>query len=87
MPVCPLCNIPIPVKRGEPPDIKVGQHIDTDCQSDPAKEKRKVNFFNGRMFFLLSVCTSDHSFEAALFLVANSFSWVLFADLHQQMFS
>ena len=43
MPVCPLCNIPIPVKRGEPPDIKVGQHIDTDCQSDPAKEKRKVS--------------------------------------------
>ena len=40
--MCPLCNIPIPVKRGEPPDIRVGQHIDTDCQSDPAKEKRKV---------------------------------------------
>ncbi|XP_038056845.1 AN1-type zinc finger protein 2A-like isoform X2 [Patiria miniata] len=42
VPVCPLCNKPIPVKRGEPPDIRVSQHIDSDCQSDPAKEKRKV---------------------------------------------
>ena len=40
--MCPLCNIPIPLMKGEVPDIKVGQHIDTDCQSDPAKEKRKV---------------------------------------------
>lgn len=43
VPVCPLCNKPIPVKRGEPPDIKVGQHIDQDCESDPAKQKRKLN--------------------------------------------
>ena len=42
VPVCPLCNIPIPIMKGESPDVKVGQHIDTDCQSDPAKEKRKV---------------------------------------------
>ncbi|XP_054262181.1 AN1-type zinc finger protein 2A [Macrosteles quadrilineatus] len=42
VPVCPLCNTPIPVRRGEPPDIAVGAHIDTDCQSDPAKNKRKV---------------------------------------------
>ncbi|XP_013403511.1 AN1-type zinc finger protein 2A isoform X1 [Lingula anatina] len=40
VPVCPLCNKPIPVDRGELPDIKVGQHIDTDCQSDPAKARR-----------------------------------------------
>lgn len=42
VPVCPLCNIPIPVKRGEMPDIKVGEHIDRDCRSDPAQRKRKV---------------------------------------------
>jgi len=42
VPVCPLCNTPIPVRRGEPPDIAVGAHIDTDCQSDPARNKRKV---------------------------------------------
>ncbi|XP_076319550.1 AN1-type zinc finger protein 2A-like isoform X2 [Tachypleus tridentatus] len=41
VPVCPLCNKPVPVKRGEPPDIKVGKHIDMDCQSDPAA-KRKI---------------------------------------------
>jgi len=42
VPVCPLCNQPISVPRGEMPDIKVGEHIDRDCQSDPAKKKRKV---------------------------------------------
>lgn len=42
VPVCPLCNKPVPVNRGELPDIKVGEHIDNDCQSDPAKAKRKI---------------------------------------------
>lgn len=44
VPVCPLCNTPIPVKAGELPDVRVGQHIDSDCQSDPAKERRRVRF-------------------------------------------
>lgn len=43
VPVCPLCNQPVPWKRGEAPDISVSDHIDRDCQSDPAKQKRKVN--------------------------------------------
>ncbi|XP_022326021.1 AN1-type zinc finger protein 2A-like isoform X1 [Crassostrea virginica] len=42
VPVCPLCNNPIPVKKGEMPDDVVGQHIDRDCQSDPARNRRKV---------------------------------------------
>ncbi|XP_061465351.1 AN1-type zinc finger protein 2B isoform X2 [Rhineura floridana] len=42
VPVCPLCSIPIPVKRGEMPDIVVGTHIDQDCKSDPAQRKRKI---------------------------------------------
>ncbi|XP_028597440.2 AN1-type zinc finger protein 2B isoform X1 [Podarcis muralis] len=42
VPVCPLCSIPIPVKRGEMPDIVVGAHIDQDCKSDPAQRKRKI---------------------------------------------
>ncbi|KAL5011876.1 hypothetical protein ScPMuIL_010427 [Solemya velum] len=42
VPVCPLCNKPIPVKKGELPDVVVGRHIDSDCQSDPAKERRKI---------------------------------------------
>ncbi|NXY25943.1 ZFN2B protein, partial [Atrichornis clamosus] len=42
VPVCPLCNTPIPVKRGEMPDVVVGEHIDRDCKSDPAQRKRKI---------------------------------------------
>ncbi|XP_048589437.1 AN1-type zinc finger protein 2A isoform X2 [Nematostella vectensis] len=42
VPVCPLCNKPVPVPRGQQPDIKVGEHIDNDCQSDPAIQKRKA---------------------------------------------
>lgn len=42
VPVCPLCNKPVPSKRSEPPDIAVGEHIDRDCQSDPAIAKRKI---------------------------------------------
>lgn len=46
VPVCPLCNTPIPIKRGEMPDIKVGEHIDRDCASDPAQRKRNKIFTN-----------------------------------------
>ncbi|XP_023029335.2 AN1-type zinc finger protein 2A [Leptinotarsa decemlineata] len=49
VPVCPLCSKPIPVKKGELPDFVVGAHIDSDCQSDPAKSRRKV--FTNRCTF------------------------------------
>ncbi|XP_062354253.1 AN1-type zinc finger protein 2B isoform X1 [Cinclus cinclus] len=42
VPVCPLCNTPVPVSRGEMPDVVVGEHIDRDCKSDPAQRKRKI---------------------------------------------
>lgn len=42
MPVCPLCNTPVPVRRGEMPDAVVGEHIDRDCRSDPAQRQHKV---------------------------------------------
>ncbi|XP_070314777.1 AN1-type zinc finger protein 2B isoform X5 [Odocoileus virginianus] len=42
VPVCPLCNVPVPVARGESPDRAVGEHIDRDCRSDPAQQKRKT---------------------------------------------
>lgn len=42
VPVCPLCGSPVPTPRNQPPDIAVSDHIDNDCQSDPAKAKRKV---------------------------------------------
>lgn len=41
VPVCPLCSAPVPGKRGEPPDVAVGEHIDNQCTSDPARERRK----------------------------------------------
>lgn len=41
VPTCPLCSAPVPGKRGEEPDIAVSEHIDNDCQADPAKERRK----------------------------------------------
>lgn len=40
VPVCPLCNEPVPFKRGELPDIRVGEHIDRHCKSDPAKRHK-----------------------------------------------
>lgn len=42
VPVCPLCNQPVPLKKDEMPDVVVGQHIDNDCQSDPARKRRKI---------------------------------------------
>ncbi|KAF6083571.1 zinc finger AN1-type containing 2A [Phyllostomus discolor] len=32
VPVCPLCDRPVPVKKGEVPDAVVGEHMDRDCQ-------------------------------------------------------
>jgi len=43
-PVCPLCNQPVASPRDQAPDIAVGQHIDRDCQSDPAQKRRMVCF-------------------------------------------
>ncbi|CAN8006998.1 unnamed protein product, partial [Ixodes hexagonus] len=42
VPVCPLCNRPVPSRRGDPPDVAVGSHIDRECRSDPALAKRKA---------------------------------------------
>jgi predicted nucleic acid binding AN1-type Zn finger protein len=42
VPVCPLCNAPVPSKRGDPPDVAVGLHIDNDCSSEFGKNRRKV---------------------------------------------
>lgn len=40
--MCPLCNAPIPVQKGEIPDIVVGAHMDKDCKYNPAQQKQKV---------------------------------------------
>ncbi|VDP20941.1 unnamed protein product [Onchocerca flexuosa] len=36
VPICPLCSKPIPIARGEPPDKRVSDHIDSNCKSNPA---------------------------------------------------
>eukprot|EP00092_Neocalanus_flemingeri_P027087 GFUD01029373.1.p1 GENE.GFUD01029373.1~~GFUD01029373.1.p1 ORF type:complete len:285 (+),score=84.37 GFUD01029373.1:343-1197(+) len=43
VPVCPLCNTPIPVPRGTVPDLAVSAHIEQNCQK---KSKEKV--FNNK---------------------------------------
>lgn len=40
VPICPLCNQPVPLTRGELPDVGVNQHIENDCQDDRALKKR-----------------------------------------------
>ncbi|XP_019368473.1 PREDICTED: AN1-type zinc finger protein 2A isoform X1 [Gavialis gangeticus] len=42
VPVCPLCNTPIPVRRGEMPDVVVGAHMDRDCKYNPAQHKEQI---------------------------------------------
>ncbi|CAG0883676.1 unnamed protein product, partial [Darwinula stevensoni] len=42
VPICPLCGIAVPIKKGEMPDIRVGEHIDNNCNSDVALSKQKV---------------------------------------------
>ena len=38
VPVCPLCNQPVPTRRGVDPNVRVDEHIANDCQSDKAKK-------------------------------------------------
>ncbi|CAH8502135.1 unnamed protein product [Schistosoma turkestanicum] len=46
VPVCPLCGTIVPLKPGELPDVKVGNHIDTACRSKPALELKGKLFTN-----------------------------------------
>nr|XP_060644190.1 AN1-type zinc finger protein 2A-like [Anolis sagrei ordinatus]XP_060644295.1 AN1-type zinc finger protein 2A-like [Anolis sagrei ordinatus] len=42
VPVCPLCNTPIPVRKGERPDTVVTAPMDRDCKQDSTKQKQKI---------------------------------------------
>ncbi|KAF5401088.1 putative arsenite inducuble rna associated protein aip-1 [Paragonimus heterotremus] len=46
VPICPLCNAIVPVRPGELPDERVGQHIDSACKSKPALELKGKIFPN-----------------------------------------
>jgi AN1-type zinc finger protein 2 len=44
VPVCPLCSQVVVCKRDQLPDIAMSAHIDRDCKSDPAEERRRKIF-------------------------------------------
>ena len=46
VPVCPLCDSPVPTAKGVSPDTTVSAHIDRDCKSDPAVAKRNKVYTN-----------------------------------------
>lgn len=46
VPICPLCNQAVPYKRTELPDIMMSAHMDRDCMSDPAEDRRRKIFNN-----------------------------------------
>ncbi|KPJ18852.1 AN1-type zinc finger protein 2B [Papilio machaon] len=62
VPDCPLCGAPVPGRRGEPPDVAVGAHIDNQCTSDPAKERRKKSDIpkNSRILWDIDVAVGAH---------------------------
>ncbi|KAI7889922.1 uncharacterized protein EV154DRAFT_538618 [Mucor mucedo] len=31
VPICPICDKPVPVKRGDDPNIRMNQHIQSNC--------------------------------------------------------
>ncbi|XP_003124293.1 AN1-type zinc finger protein 2A [Sus scrofa] len=40
VPVCPLCNSPVPVRKGELADAVVGAHMDGGCKSRPRRDEK-----------------------------------------------
>jgi predicted nucleic acid binding AN1-type Zn finger protein len=47
IPICPLCNQAVPYEyRDQSPDRVVSAHIDRDCRSDPARQKREKVYAN-----------------------------------------
>ncbi|XP_068223907.1 AN1-type zinc finger protein 2A-like [Palaemon carinicauda] len=39
VPICPLCDQPVPSKRGQPPDLAVNDHLENNCKN---KAKTKI---------------------------------------------
>ncbi|XP_069425774.1 AN1-type zinc finger protein 2A isoform X3 [Ovis canadensis] len=55
-PVCPPCNSPVPVRRGESPDVAVGAHTGGDCRLPPGQETAKVFTSGCRREMLRAAC-------------------------------
>ncbi|XP_046912214.2 AN1-type zinc finger protein 2A [Dermatophagoides farinae] len=45
VPICPMCNCPVPLKFGESLDEKVGEHIDRNCDG---KSNSKTKVYKNR---------------------------------------
>ncbi|RIA84208.1 hypothetical protein C1645_728411 [Glomus cerebriforme] len=41
VPVCPVCNVPVPISRGEDPNIRMDHHIANDCRPPPKTTSSK----------------------------------------------
>ena len=52
IPLCPLCNNPVPYKRGDLPDHAMSAHIDRDCKSDPAEVRYTISSNNESSFII-----------------------------------
>lgn len=37
VPICPLCDQPVPSKRGQPPDLAVNEHMENNCKNKKKK--------------------------------------------------
>ena len=47
VPVCPLCNTPVPLEAGDTPDRAVSRHIDRGCTSSTALERLNFCSYQG----------------------------------------
>ncbi|XP_017896427.1 PREDICTED: AN1-type zinc finger protein 2A isoform X1 [Capra hircus] len=63
--VCPPCNGPVPVRRGESPDVAVGAHVDGDCRRPPGQETAKESHCfseGGELAWFLGIPAHVHFF-------------------------
>ncbi|KAF9580093.1 zinc finger, AN1-type domain [Lunasporangiospora selenospora] len=49
VPICPLCNKPVPIKKGEDPNVRMEQHISAGCP-EPATTTSKPIYTNSCNF-------------------------------------
>ncbi|KAG2171779.1 hypothetical protein INT43_008159 [Umbelopsis isabellina] len=43
VPTCPICSNPVPVKRGEDPNLRMNQHIEGGCKEKPTSTSPPSN--------------------------------------------
>ncbi|EEB19765.1 arsenite inducuble RNA associated protein aip-1, putative [Pediculus humanus corporis] len=43
VPLCPLCELPVPIRRNQEPDVAVSEHIDNNCGENSKKTCKKLN--------------------------------------------